>query len=175
MRFDELPIPQLVLQGISKAGFSVCTPIQEHTLPITLTGTDIAGQAQTGTGKTLAFVVPILEKLIKKSSPRKPSVLILTPTRELASQVVSMTRDLSRHNRAKTALLIGGANFNKQVSEIRAGADIVHFDVMDGVFVPMLTFGPPVIRAVRTALLKDAHLIVVFRFVLVVELVVWLV
>ncbi len=57
MRFDELPIPGQVLRGIAETGFTTCTPIQEQTLPITLTGTDIAGQAQTGTGKTAAFLI----------------------------------------------------------------------------------------------------------------------
>jgi ATP-dependent RNA helicase RhlB len=82
MRFDELSIPEEVRQGIRDAGFSECTPIQEQTLPLSLGGKDVAGQAQTGTGKTAAFLITLFTRLLlNKGSTQQPRALILAPTR----------------------------------------------------------------------------------------------
>ncbi len=126
MRFDELPIPQLVLQGISKAGFSVCTPIQEHTLPITLTGTDIAGQAQTGTGKTAAFLISLFTRLLANERPAgRPRALILAPTRELVVQIESDAKQLGVDCGFVVQAIYGGVDYMKQKNALLDGADIV--------------------------------------------------
>ena len=83
--FESLPIPEIVLKGIRDADFKYCTSIQEKTLSLSLSGKDVAGQAQTGTGKTAAFCIPMIEKLMLSDTSTS---LILTPTRELAKQIL---------------------------------------------------------------------------------------
>lgn len=126
MRFDELPIPALVLRGISEAGFSDCTPIQEHTLPITLTGTDIAGQAQTGTGKTAAFLISLFTRLLANERPAgRPRALILAPTRELVVQIEADAKQLGAHCGFAVQAIYGGVDYMKQKNALLDGADIV--------------------------------------------------
>ena len=88
-KFDEFDLPAKVLSGLNDAGFTYCTPIQAQTLPVLLTGSDVAGQAQTGTGKTAAFLVTVLTRLLSlpEKSTGHPSALIVAPTRELSRQI----------------------------------------------------------------------------------------
>jgi ATP-dependent RNA helicase RhlB len=89
--FDSFDLPEPVRAGIRAAGFTHCTPIQEKTLPISLAGKDVAGQAQTGTGKTAAFLLPIVNALMTK--PRGTTrALVIAPTRELAAQIAAVRR-----------------------------------------------------------------------------------
>jgi ATP-dependent RNA helicase RhlB len=126
MRFDELPIPGLVLRGIAEAGFSECTPIQEQTLPITLTGTDIAGQAQTGTGKTAAFLISLFTRLLANERPAgRPRALILAPTRELVVQIESDAKQLGAHCGFTVQAIYGGVDYMKQKNALLDGADII--------------------------------------------------
>ncbi len=126
MRFDELPIPGLVLRGIADAGFSECTPIQEQTLPITLTGTDIAGQAQTGTGKTAAFLISLFTRLLASEQPAgRPRALILAPTRELVVQIESDAKQLGAHSGFVVQAIYGGVDYMKQKNALLDGADII--------------------------------------------------
>ena len=92
-KFESLPIPEVVLQGIRDANFKYCTSIQEKTLPISLSGKDVAGQAQTGTGKTAAFLITLFARLLNNPKPKPnrkgwvaPRALVIAPTRELAQQ-----------------------------------------------------------------------------------------
>ncbi|PIP72946.1 MAG: RNA helicase, partial [Nitrospinae bacterium CG22_combo_CG10-13_8_21_14_all_47_10] len=93
LTFESLPIPEPVLQGIRDAKFEICTPIQSKSLPITLGRKDLAGQAQTGTGKTAAFLITLLTRLLENNPPPAPKgkegprALIIAPTRELARQI----------------------------------------------------------------------------------------
>ena len=91
MGFDKLGLCKKVLKGINKAGYEKPTPIQEKSIPIILDGNDILGSAQTGTGKTAAYAIPIIDLLLKS---KKSSVLILIPTRELAKQVLDVVHSL---------------------------------------------------------------------------------
>ena len=126
MRFDELPIPGLVLRGIADAGFSECTPIQEQTLPITLTGTDIAGQAQTGTGKTAAFLISLFTRLLANEHPAgRPRALILAPTRELVVQIEADAKQLGAHCGFAVQAIYGGVDYMKQKNALLDGADII--------------------------------------------------
>ncbi|MBN1847425.1 MAG: DEAD/DEAH box helicase [Deltaproteobacteria bacterium] len=126
-RFDELNIPDQILDGLRDAGFTYCTPIQAQTLPISLSGKDVAGQAQTGTGKTAAFMVTVFAKLL--SLPDRdihmPSALIVAPTRELALQIYHDAEMIGRHTDASLAQVIGGIDYKKQADILRKGADIV--------------------------------------------------
>lgn len=125
MRFDELPIPELVLRGIAETGFTVCTPIQEQTLPITLTGTDIAGQAQTGTGKTAAFLISLFTRLLADKPVGRPRALILAPTRELVVQIEADAKQLGAHCGFVVQAIYGGVDYMKQKNALLDGADII--------------------------------------------------
>ena len=126
-RFDEFDLPGKILDGLSDTGFTFCTPIQAQVLPVSLTGRDVAGQAQTGTGKTAAFLVTIFSKLL--ALPQKkaelPSALIVAPTRELALQIYEEALDLGRHTGLTFAQVLGGVDYRKQADILRKGADII--------------------------------------------------
>ncbi|CAB1062070.1 ATP-dependent RNA helicase RhlB (EC [Olavius sp. associated proteobacterium Delta 1] len=126
-RFDEFNLPAEVLAGLKDAGFVHCTPIQAQTLPVSLTGRDVAGQAQTGTGKTAAFLVTVLNGLLADSvkSDGLPLALVVAPTRELSQQIYEEAKVLCRHTRLTLAQVVGGVDYVKQADILRAGVDIV--------------------------------------------------
>jgi ATP-dependent RNA helicase RhlB len=126
-RFDQFDLPQPVLQGIADTGFVYCSPIQARVLPISLTGRDVAGQAQTGTGKTAAFLVTVLTRLLSlpPNETKSPSVIIVAPTRELAAQIHEEALILARHTNFKMAQIVGGIDYQKQADTLRTGVDIV--------------------------------------------------
>lgn len=127
MHFNELALPEPLLKGINDAGFSTCTPIQEHTLPISLTGKDVAGQAQTGTGKTAAFLITLFTRLLNTTSAsgKHPRALILAPTRELVVQIEQDAQLLGRHCGLTIQAIYGGVDYMKQRDALREGADVV--------------------------------------------------
>jgi ATP-dependent RNA helicase RhlB len=128
MNFNELNLPEALMKGIAEAGFSSCTPIQEHTLPISLTGKDIAGQAQTGTGKTAAFLITLFTRLLKNAGPKTvkhPRALILAPTRELVVQIEQDAQLLGRHCGFTIQAIYGGVDYMKQRDALRDGADVI--------------------------------------------------
>ncbi|HIJ96711.1 MAG TPA: DEAD/DEAH box helicase [Desulfuromonadales bacterium] len=125
MHFNQLPIPEQVLRGITDAGFSTCTPIQEQTLPITLSGTDIAGQAQTGTGKTAAFLITLFTRLLSSAVSGKPRALILAPTRELVVQIEADAQLLGAHCGLTIQAIYGGVDYMKQKNALLDGADVI--------------------------------------------------
>ncbi len=127
-RFIDFPIHDSVLAALDSKGFEFCTPIQAKTLPYTLAGQDIAGQAQTGTGKTLAFLVATFHHLLSHEIPtqkNKPRALILAPTRELAVQIASDASILTQYSDLRLALAYGGDGYDKQLQEIERGVDIL--------------------------------------------------
>jgi ATP-dependent RNA helicase RhlB len=126
-RFDEFDLPESIVKGLGDAGFVNCTPIQAQTLPVSLTGHDVAGQAQTGTGKTAAFLVTLLSRLLElpDRDPRLPSALIVTPTRELARQIHEEAEILARHTGLTSVQIVGGVDYLKQADLLRKGVDII--------------------------------------------------
>ena len=126
-RFDSFDLPPEVLAGLKDAGFSHCTPIQAKTIPVLLEGHDVAGQAQTGTGKTAAFMVAVLTRMLRLTDrdPAFPSALIVAPTRELALQIYDDARVLGGHTGFRLAQVVGGIDYLKQASVLKQGADIV--------------------------------------------------
>ncbi|QBQ64640.1 ATP-dependent RNA helicase RhlB [Actinobacillus indolicus] len=127
-RFIDFPIHDSVLAALDSKGFEFCTPIQAKTLPYTLAGQDIAGQAQTGTGKTLAFLVATFHHLLSHEIPtqkNQPRALILAPTRELAVQIASDASMLTQYSDLRLALAYGGDGYDKQLQEIERGVDIL--------------------------------------------------
>ena len=129
LRFDSLPIQESILAGIRDAGFEFCTPIQADTLPIALQGHDVAGQAQTGTGKTAAFLIAAYQRLLAKErdpdKPRQPRLFALAPTRELAIQIANDAEILGKHTGLKIALAYGGTDYEKQRKTLEGGVDLL--------------------------------------------------
>ena len=129
-RFTDLNLIDSLQQGIADAGFEYCTPIQAKSLPIALSGKDVAGQAQTGTGKTVAFLLACCQQLITHPAPttRQPSnvrALILAPTRELAIQIYKDAGTLTRHTALKLGLIYGGTGYEEQKQILAQGMDIL--------------------------------------------------
>lgn len=115
--FDSFGLPEMLLNNIAQMGFTKPTQIQQQAIPLAMQGRDILGSAQTGTGKTGAFGIPLISKLITDESS---SVLVLTPTRELAVQVLSeLVKMLGKSSKIKTALLIGGDSMSKQLQQLK--------------------------------------------------------
>ncbi len=128
--FESFDLHPSLLSGLTDAGFIRCTPIQAQTLPFALQGKDIAGQAQTGTGKTAAFLVAVLNRLLTRPAmvERKtgdPRAVILAPTRELAIQIEKDFRNIGRNTGLTSALIYGGVDYDKQRDMLKAGVDIV--------------------------------------------------
>ena len=126
-RFDEFNLPDAVVTGLRDAGFVYCTPIQARSLPLLLIGRDVAGQAQTGTGKTAAFLVTLFTRLLAlpEKRPRLPYALIVTPTRELARQIYEEAKILARHTDLTMVQVVGGVDYLKQADTLRRGVDII--------------------------------------------------
>ncbi len=129
LRFDTLDLHESMLAGISDAGFEYCTPIQASTLPIALKEHDVAGQAQTGTGKTAAFLIAAYQRLLRhppdSDQKKQPRVFILAPTRELAVQIAKDAEGLGKHTGFTVALAYGGTDYEKQRRHIESGVDLL--------------------------------------------------
>jgi ATP-dependent RNA helicase RhlB len=131
LRFADLPLSAGLQKGIAEAGFVQCTPIQSQTLPLALEGQDVAGQAQTGTGKTAAFLIALFHRLehnpplAMDPGPPAPRALIMAPTRELAVQVHTDATVLGKHLPFRLGLAFGGTDYDKQRAVLSAGVDIL--------------------------------------------------
>jgi ATP-dependent RNA helicase RhlB len=128
--FTHFNLPDVLLRALNEAGFSVCTPIQAETLPLTLAGRDVAGQAQTGTGKTAAFLLATFYDLLARPPARErkahqPRTLILAPTRELAVQIAKEAELLGKYTGLRIGLAYGGIGYESQRQQIAAGVDIL--------------------------------------------------
>jgi len=126
-RFADLPLLPDIQSSLDEVGFEFCTPVQAETLPLSLQGKDVTGQAQTGTGKTAGFGLPILQRLMSgpKVSANNVRALILTPTRELAAQVEESICAFSEFLPLKTAVVFGGVGINPQMIKLRKGVDVL--------------------------------------------------
>lgn len=128
MNFVELDLPDALIRAIQAKGFQDCTTIQAQTLPHTLTGTDAIGQAQTGTGKTAAFLITIINRQLREAANRPagtPGAFILAPTRELVIQIGADAQELTRFTKLRTCTLFGGMDFNKQAEQLAGPVDIL--------------------------------------------------
>jgi len=122
--FDRFELHPDLVRGVRAAGFVEPRPIQVETIPAALEGADVLGLAQTGTGKTAAFALPLLDQLLDERKPG-PRVLVLAPTRELATQIDAEIRLLAKYTRLKTALVFGGASMRNQIAALRRRPEIV--------------------------------------------------
>ncbi len=124
MNFNQFKLDSRLLAGITRAGYTEPTPIQEAAIPAAIAGHDLIGTAQTGTGKTAAFVLPILHKLIN-GPRRRTSALIVTPTRELAEQILETVRELGTGSGLRCATIYGGVGPGPQIKALREGVEIL--------------------------------------------------
>src|SRR5262245_25730796 len=133
MEFSELDLPAPVAEGIRTAGFTTATPIQEAALPVALKGKDVAGQAQTGTGKTAAFLIATFTRLLRSARPAPragrdqsvPRALIIAPTRELVVQIDADARLLGQFTGLRPLVVFGGVDYAKQRDALRQPVDIL--------------------------------------------------
>jgi len=124
MNFSQLGLELPQLRSCESLGYTEPTPIQEQGIPVVLSGRDMIGCAETGTGKTAAFLLPIIQKMTEKPRPGV-RVLVLAPTRELAMQIQKNYGELNRVKANRGVTVIGGANMRTQISDLRRGAAIV--------------------------------------------------
>lgn len=128
LSFSDLALAPGLKQGIEAAGFSLCTPIQAQTLPLALAGIDVAGQAQTGTGKTAAFLLATMNRLLQSGpppDPLAPRALILAPTRELADQIYQDAVILAKHVDLRIGVVYGGTGYDTQRRMVTGGVDVL--------------------------------------------------
>jgi ATP-dependent RNA helicase RhlE len=128
-RFAGLGLADILLRAIADAGYTTPTPIQEKAIPVVLTGRDLLAAAQTGTGKTAGFTLPILQLLMSRQpatrKPGQPRCLILTPTRELTAQVAESVEKYGKGARIRSLVVFGGVNINPQIQALRSPLDIL--------------------------------------------------
>ncbi|MCB1694120.1 MAG: DEAD/DEAH box helicase, partial [Pseudomonadales bacterium] len=128
MNFTDLGLSAELLRAVSEAGYSEPTPIQQNAIPVILEGRDIMAGAQTGTGKTAGFTLPLLHRLMlsaRESGKRNVRALILVPTRELAAQVQESVETYGKHLPLKSTVVFGGVNINPQIKVLKRGVDIL--------------------------------------------------
>ena len=130
LKFETLGLAAPLLQSLAEAGYTRCTPIQAKALPLLLAGRDVAGQAQTGTGKTAAFLLALYQRLLTTPPrpgrrPNQPRALVVAPTRELAVQIHKDAEVLGRHSGLSMTVVYGGENYDKQRDEVAAGVDVL--------------------------------------------------
>src|SRR5437016_11292527 len=123
MAFSRFGLSPTILQGVKAMGYLEPTPIQLRTIPLIMSGEDVIGSAQTGTGKTAAFALPILSRL--GPHQRQPRVLVIEPTRELAAQVETAFRDFARFTELQVAVVFGGVGYGRQREALSSGVDVL--------------------------------------------------
>src|SRR6516165_4674991 len=124
--FSELGLSQATLQAVADTGYTTATPIQAQAIPVALQGRDVLGIAQTGTGKTAAFTLPMIDRLAAgRAKARMPRALVLAPTRELADQVAASFEKYAKGQKLSWALLIGGVSFTDQELKLDRGVDVL--------------------------------------------------
>jgi ATP-dependent RNA helicase RhlE len=130
-RFDTLPLDPKLLRAVADSGYLTMTPIQAKAIPIVLEGRDVMGAAQTGTGKTAAFSIPLLQRMLKHENPsvspaRHPvRALVLAPTRELADQVAENVKKYAKHTNLRSVVVFGGIDMKPQTAALKAGVEVL--------------------------------------------------
>ena len=158
MTFSDLGLAEPILRAVTAEGYTIPTPIQEKSIPVVLEGKDLFGCAQTGTGKTAAFALPILHRLWTNrpaaGAGRKIRVLVLSPTRELAAQIEESFCAYGRHTPLRNAVIYGGVSQNPQVKALRNGVDIVV--ATPGRLMDLMNQGHVDLRSVEVLVLDEA-------------------
>ena len=129
--YSELPLAEPLQRAVADMGYTQTTPIQAQAIPVVLAGQDVMGAAQTGTGKTAAFSLPLLQRLLKHEnasvSPARHPVraLVLLPTRELADQVAQQVKQYAKYTGLRSAVVFGGMDMKPQTAELKAGVEVL--------------------------------------------------
>jgi ATP-dependent RNA helicase RhlE len=166
MQFQSLNIIEPILKALTEEGYHTPTPIQAQSIPILLEGTDLLGCAQTGTGKTAAFAIPILQLITEAKGNakfRKIKALVVTPTRELAIQIDESFKAYGRHTGLKSTVIFGGVNQNPQVAALKSGIDILI--ATPGRLLDLMTQGHLSLRDVEFFVLDEADRMLDMGFV----------
>ena len=150
--FDSLNLRPELVRAITELGFTTPTPIQSGMIPLMLTGADVIGQAQTGTGKTAAFALPILHNL--EPGQGIPQALVLAPTRELAMQVADAVWNYGQHLKVRVLAVYGGSSYSRQITRLKKGVDVVV--ATPGRLLDLLERGVLDLSGVRTVVLDEA-------------------
>ena len=150
--FESFGLHPKLMQALTERGYTTPTPIQADMIPLMLTGVDVIGQAQTGTGKTAAFALPILQNL--EPGQKLPQALVLAPTRELAMQVADAFYEYGKHLGARMLAVYGGAPYGRQISRLNKGVDIVV--ATPGRLLDLLERNAVNLRLVKTVVLDEA-------------------
>jgi ATP-dependent RNA helicase RhlE len=157
MSFENLGLSQPVLQALALKEYTTSTPIQEQAIPILLKGRDLLGIAQTGTGKTAAFMLPSIDRLgqsDKRPQPRTCRMLVLAPTRELASQIAESARAYARFSHMSVATVFGGTSINKNRQDVSRGVDVLV--ATPGRLIDLIEQGALTLKAVEILVLDEA-------------------
>ncbi|HEY0087167.1 MAG TPA: DEAD/DEAH box helicase [Allosphingosinicella sp.] len=157
MSFENLGLSQPVLQALVVKEYTQATPIQTQAIPLLLQGRDLLGIAQTGTGKTAAFMLPSIDRLAqskKRPMPRSCRMLVLAPTRELASQIAESARDYSRFSRMSVVTVFGGTSVNKNRQDVQRGVDILV--ATPGRLIDLIEQGALSLKSVEILVLDEA-------------------
>lgn len=125
MEFDSFKISEPLIKATRSLGFTKATPIQQKAIPAALTGRDVLGTAQTGTGKTVAFLLPGIEYLLQQQPTKEPRMVVIAPTRELAVQIADEGRKLAQHTNIRIATIYGGVSIKKQADKLHSGVDML--------------------------------------------------
>jgi ATP-dependent RNA helicase DeaD len=150
--FDSFNLHSSLVQAITELGYTTPTPIQAGMIPLMLTGADVIGQAQTGTGKTAAFALPILQNL--EPGQQHPQALVLAPTRELAMQVADAIWNYGQHLKVRVLAVYGGSSYSRQITRLKKGVDVVV--ATPGRLLDLLERGVLDLSGVRTVVLDEA-------------------
>lgn len=153
MLFADLGLKPELSRAVAERGYTTPTPIQSRAIPAVLSGRDVIASAQTGTGKTAAFVLPILHRL-GESSARSPRALVLTPTRELAAQIAESARTYGRHTSIRVVVVFGGVSANPQIDVLRKGCDLLV--ATPGRLLDLAGSGAVDLREIQTFVLDEA-------------------
>src|SRR3982750_755745 len=130
-RFDTLPLDAKLIRAVADQGYAFMTPIQAKAIPVVLEGRDVMGAAQTGTGKTAAFSLPLLQRMLKhentSTSPARHPVraLVLLPTRELADQVAQQVKLFAKNTNLRSTVVFGGIDMKPQTAELKRGVEVL--------------------------------------------------
>ena len=173
MSFDALGLSEKLLTAVADAGYEAPTPIQKKSIPVVLMGRDVLGSAQTGTGKTASFTLPMIDILAAgRAKARMPRSLILAPTRELASQVADSFKSFSKHQKLSMALLIGGVSFSEQEGALDKGVDVLI--ATPGRLLDHVERGKVILRDVKILVIDEADRMLDMGFIPDVEKIVGL-
>jgi ATP-dependent RNA helicase RhlE len=143
--FSDLGLAESLLRALRLQNYTIPTPIQAQSIPILLEGADLLGIAQTGTGKTAAFALPILHRLQANrvfAAPRCAQVLVLAPTRELAAQIAESFRNYGKYMGASVACIVGGVSFGPQIKAMARGVDVLVEVVLNSTRHPLRSTSP---------------------------------